>query len=544
MKQPYFFITFLIILNSFAQNTVGTIKNEIGSFNGYTLFAPLTSTETYLINNCGQVVHQWTTTNSTNSVPSASVYLLENGTLLRTGKISNSDIVFGGVGGKIELFDWDNTLLWEYTYSTNEVSQHHDVFPLPNGNILMLAVSTITEEEAIQAGRDPSKIADGKIFNEQILELEPFGTDQANIVWQWNMKDHLIQDFDATKDNYGVVADNPQLLDINYLNNDTASPNWLHFNSMQYNAALDQIILSTRILSEVYIIDHSTTTSEAAVHTGGIYGKGGDFLYRWGNPEAYRHGFASDRILFGQHFPHWIPDELTDAGKIMIFNNGPDRLFSSIEIIDPPISTPGFYNYLVTTGYPPSTSEWTYKHPEPKYFFSAIISSAQRLPNGNTLICDGDSGFFFEIDINENIVWEYINPVTNLGAISQGEIAHFNLVFRAHKFAQDYPAFSGRDLTPGDPIELNFDISSCQVLSVSEYNITNQLNIYPNPSLGSLNISTELPIDKVEIYDVFGKLLLKEFNTIHINIEKLNSGIYFVKIYSDSKIGTKKIIKK
>ncbi len=196
MKKLYFlllFLQFVFLIN--AQNTLGILRNEIAAYNAYTLFSPLNSTETYLINNCGEVVHQWTST----FFPGASVYLLENGNLLRTGRIANDDIQFGGVGGKIELFDWDNNLIWEYTYSSPTVSQHHDIFPLPNGNILMLAVSTMTQSEAIAAGRDPSLITEGKVYNEQILELEPVGTNQANVVWEWNIKDHLIQDFDNTK---------------------------------------------------------------------------------------------------------------------------------------------------------------------------------------------------------------------------------------------------------------------------------------------------------------------------------------------------------
>ena len=540
MKQKYSLLIFVILtLNSFSQ-TIGVLRNNAGSYNGYTLFAPITSTQTYLINNCGQVVHEWTST----FTPGASVYLLENGNLLRTGKIANADIQFGGVGGKIELFDWDNNLLWEYTYSTTEVSQHHDIYPLPNGNILMLAVTTMTQAEAIQAGRNPANLEDGKLFNEQILELEPVGTDQANIIWEWNINDHLIQDFDNTKDNFGVVADNEQLLDINYLNSDKSPANWLHINSIQYNAALNQIVMSTRILSEIYIIDHSTTTAEAATNSGGTYGKGGDLLYRWGNMEAYDHGDTNDRTLFGQHYPHWIPDGLTDAGKLLIYNNGGDRVYSTVEIINPPVSAPGVYSYDSNDGYLPVTAEWNYTDPvDPLNFFSAILSSGQRLPNGNTLICDGDSGYFFEIDSNGDIVWEYINPDSTNGILTQGDTPSFNLVFRALRFDETYAAFDGRDLTPGDPIELNFDISGCS-LSVDQVDISDSFNLYPNPTTGIVQINTNLIIDLVEVYDVYGKLIKTEKNNQHIDIGELATGIYIAKIHSGNNIGIKKIIKK
>ncbi|WAC03597.1 aryl-sulfate sulfotransferase [Lacinutrix neustonica] len=482
MKQLYLIFLFLA-LTLHSQNTVGTITNDTNAFNGLTLFSPNNSTETYLINNCGEVVNQWTSTYT----PAASVYLLNNGNLLRTGKIYNSEITFGGVGGKIELFDWENNLLWDYNYSTDLVSQHHDIYPLPNGNILILAVTTIPIFDAIEEGRDATNISEGKLFNEQILELQPIGTNQANIVWEWNIKDHLIQDFDATKNNYGSVANNPQRLDINFLNNNNPVANWLHINSMQYNENLDQIILSSRKLSEVYIIDHSTSTAEAASSQGGIYGKGGDFLYRWGNPVAYDHETSTYATLDSQHFPHWIPNGLTDAGKIMIFNNGNSSAISSLAIINPETTGQGIYAYDELNGFSPSAIEWTYEADTPTDFFSAILSSGQRLPNGNTLICDGDSGYFFEIDSNKNTVWEYVNPDTSTGVLNQGDSPALNFVFRAHKFPLDYPAFNGRDLTPRVPIEGNPDLSNCTVLSTTEYVVTPvEIKLYPNPVVNDL----------------------------------------------------------
>ena len=540
MKHIYTFILLFIGLSITAQNTIGVLKNDAGAYDGYTLLAPINSKEIYLINNCGEVVQQWTSTRNAG----VSAYLLENGNLLRTGSIKNEDIQFGGVGGAIELYDWDGNLLWDYIYSNTQVSQHHDIYPLANGNILMLAVSTITQTEAIQAGRNPSQIDEGKLYNEQILELQPVGLSDANVVWEWNIKDHLIQDFDLTKDNFGVVENNPQLLDINFLESDEGNANWLHVNSIQYNESLDQIILSSRLLNEIYIIDHSTTSAESASHIGGSYGKGGDFLYRWGNAKSYRHGTIDDQKLFNQHHPHWIPDGLNDAGKIMIFNNGTTRGYSSIDIIDPPVTTPGNYIYDSTSGFSPENPEWSYSNTaNPSDFFSAIVSSGQRLPNGNTLICDGDSGYFFEIDPTNTIVWEYINPDSTGGILSQGDTPIANVVFRAHKFSKDYPAFNGRDLTPGDPIELNFDISSCQTLGVNQFEISNSLNLYPNPTNGSISISTELPIDKIEVYDTLGKLIKVKLESKNITIENLNSGIYFMKIYSNNSIGTKKVIK-
>ncbi|WP_298555405.1 aryl-sulfate sulfotransferase [uncultured Algibacter sp.] len=551
----YFILLLSYSLTLHAQNTVGVIKNNSEAFNGYTLFSPNTSNETYLINNCGEIVHQWTSVYN----PGVSVYLLENGNLLRAAKIPNDNVVFGGVGGKVELFDWDNNLVWDYTYSTNEVSQHHEVLPLPNGNILILAAKILTEVQAIQAGRDPNLITEGKIYSEKIIEIQPdLINGGGTIVWEWDIKDHLIQDLDASKDNFGNVANNPQLLDINFINENSngGAANWLHFNSVQYNIDLDQLILSSRLLSEIYIIDHSTTSKEAASHTGGNYGKGGDFLYRWGNPQSYRLGNNSDKKLFGQHFPHWIPENLNDAGKIMIFNNGNSREidknnlpinYSSIDIIDPNVDINGNYNFNLVNGFEPQNLTWTYIDPvERKKFFSPILSGAQRLPNGNTLICSGSLGYFFEINSNKEIVWEYINPDTSNGILSQGSLASANSVFRANKYDVNDPVFEGKSLIPKRPIEMNSQINeSCTLLEVNNYTNYN-FKMYPNPVNNTLHINSKNKIINIEVYNILGLLIKnkKDENGIDsIDLSNLNKSIYIIKAYSNNLIISEKIIK-
>ncbi|PWL38019.1 hypothetical protein DKG77_06925 [Flagellimonas aquimarina] len=451
--------------NSQSQNTIGVILNTEESYNGYTFYT--VQKNTYLIDNCGQVVNQWTSEFN----PGNAVYLLENGSILRTGKIDNPDITIGGIGGHIEIKDWDDNLVWEYDYSDSQVSQHHDVFPMPNGNILILAVTRKTQAEAIAAGRDPANLPSAELYNEQIIEIEPTGANGANVVWEWNIWDHLIQDYDNTQDNFGIVSENPQLLNINFLGTSSGGANWMHVNSIQYNETLDQIVLSSRQLNEFYIIDHSTTTSEAGSHSGGIRGKGGDLLYRWGNPQSYNQGTELDKQLFGQHFPHWIPETSPDGGKIILYNNGSGRtpFFSSVLIVDPPESSPGNYVVPINSNFGPETPEYIYTDPNnPEDFFSLILSSAQRLPNGNTLICEGTSGRFFEIDPSENIVWEFINPDTNGGILSQGDSPPTaNNIFRVLRYSPDYAAFSGRDLTPGLPIEQNPNLNSCTVFDGS-----------------------------------------------------------------------------
>jgi hypothetical protein len=546
IKKLLLFFTILIFSFTEAQNTVGTTYINQNVFDAYTLITA--NTKSFLINNCGEVINEWNSA----YLPGNAVYLLPNGNLLRAGRLEDgsSNIVFGGQGGIIELFDWDDNLLWSYTYSTNELRQHHDVFPMPNGNILILAATVLTEAEAFEAGRDPNLLSQSRLYTEQVIEVEPIGTNQGNIVWEWNAKDHIIQDFDTTKSNFGDVALTPGKLDINFLNGGNGGSNWLHFNSLQYNENLDQIVMSSRNLSEIYIIDHSTTTVQAATSSGGTYGNGGDLLYRWGNPQAYKQGGEADRTLFGQHYPHFIADGVNDAGKLMIFNNGNGRTpeYSEAMIINPPATSPGFYEYDPNTAFGPSTTDYSYsdQSSNPSEFYSSIVSSAQRLPNGNILICAGRAGDIFEIDSNENIVWEYKNPVDNInGTISsQGDSPPIvAILFRAIKYAPDFPGFIGRDLTPGLPIELNPDISACESLSTNDTGLVD-LKLYPNPTSNFINISSSETIDKIELYSILGKKILESNSTDTIDISVVNSGIYFVKIYSRNRNVSKKIIKK
>jgi hypothetical protein len=319
------------------------------------------------------------------------------------------------------------------------------MYPMPNGNILLLALTRKSKEEAIQAGRKEENLADDELYNEQILEIKPRGKMGADIVWEWNVWDHLVQDINSTKSNYGSVSGSPELFNINYVGLSSGKANWIHFNSIVYNQELDAILLASRQLNEIYIIDHSTTTEQAASHSGGLRNKGGDILYRWGNPAAYERGSKSDQQLFGPHAPYWIPDGYADGGDIMIFNNGTgrDSLYSSVEIIDPAGSGFGDY-YLTENGtFGPDKPHYSYYDREnPKSFFSLILSNAQRLPNGNTLINEGTNGRFFEIDPQGTIVWEFINPDTPKGILSQGdEVPTGNNVFRIARYSPEYVAF-------------------------------------------------------------------------------------------------------
>jgi len=446
-------ILFFLTQSLFSQDqTVGLFINDSPSFNGYTLFNPMRSTTTYLIDNCGREVNSW----QSNYRPMNAVYFTESGHLVKTCRYGSEDYE-----GRIEQYDWEGNLVWSYNFPIENYSLHHDIEPLPNGNILVLSYDIYTPAEALLAGRNPA-ITENELWSEKIIEIKPMGSDGAEIIWEWKAWDHLVQDFDNTKNNYGVISEHPELININYSISFGANANkdWIHANGLDYNSDLDQIIISSRNLSELYIIDHSTTTGEAASHNGGIYGKGGDILYRFGNPEAYGRGNSDDRLSFFQHDARWINSIGPDNGKILFFNNqvGPDS--STVGVFNPPIDTPGFYTDPGLNAYGPDEFDWVYGSTE---IYSSNISGVQRLANGNTLICSGTLGIFREVNVDKNIIWEYINPVGLNGPIIQGVPPSLNNVFKISRYAPEYPGFNGLELVPGEPLELNPWPSDCEI---------------------------------------------------------------------------------
>jgi hypothetical protein len=388
---------------------VGESWSADESYNGYTLYTPMMSTKTFLINNSGAVVHSWESTYK----PALSVYLLENGNILRTAFPGyNPRFWGGGIGGRVEMFDWNGTRIWYFDYTTDQHCLHHDVKMLPNGNILMIAWEYKSAAEAISMGRNPNTLPHGELWPDHLIEVQPTNGSGDTIVWEWHLWDHLIQDFDPTKENYGVIQEHPELIDVNYGGKILAD--WTHINSVDYNTEYDQILLSVLTFDEIWIIDHSTTSEEAAGHTGGRYGKGGDLLYRWGNPLTYRTGSESDRKLFNQHDAEWIKPGLPGSGNILIFNNGLERPggdYSSVEEIVPPMASNGTYGRPQGSAYGPTESVWNYTAEKPTDFYAINLGGAQRLPNGNTLICNGPHGQFFEVTVEKEVVWEYENQV-------------------------------------------------------------------------------------------------------------------------------------
>ncbi len=419
----------------------GVVVNEPEAWPGFTLIAPMTSTTTFLVNNEGEVIHTW----QSDFAPGMSVYLLEDGSLLRPAVLDlRENTVFrgGGASGRVERYSWEGELIWEFEYASERFHLHHDVEWLPNGNVLMIAWEFKSAEEAIAAGRDPALLGGGALWPDHIIEVQPAGRSGGRIVWEWHAWDHLIQNHDPSKPNFGDPAEHPERIDLNYFR---LRPNadWNHINSIDYNAERDEILLSVLGFDELWVIDHSTTTEEAAGSTGGRSGKGGGLLYRWGNPRTYGAGTQADQQFFALHDTEWIEPPLPGARNILVFVNGgnrPEGQWSSVVEIVPPVEAAGGYALEEGSAYGPAAPVWSYQAPVPEEFFSRNISGAQRLPNGNTLISSGASGHLFEVTAAGEIVWSYFVPLSDTGR---------SIFFRADRYGADYAGFAGRNLEGG-----------------------------------------------------------------------------------------------
>ncbi|MEO1215461.1 MAG: aryl-sulfate sulfotransferase [Bacteroidota bacterium] len=516
MKRSFTLLFLLLAFSfSFPQNTVGLLSYDPSlSLDGYNLMFPHNQPTVFLLNSCGEIVHSWT--DDSNFRPGNIAYILEDGKLVKAKRdaVVTDDAIWAGGGGEtVEIRDWDNTLLWTYTLNDSLNRLHHDIAPMPNGNILMVAWELKTREEAIAAGRDTTKLSQDKLWPDYIIEVDP-STDQ--IVWEWHAWDHLIQDYDSTKSNFGVIADNPGKINLNY---DTSEghPDWMHSNSIDYHVERDQILLSVPTFHEIWIIDHTTTTAQAASNNGGLSGKGGQLLYRWGNPAAYDLGTESDQKLFYQHDAHWIDDfvdiMVPNFGDIAVFNNRVGSDFSTVNVIEPSWNMYG-WSYLKNNGvFVPSDFDLTWTHPDTTRLFSTGLSSVQFLNNGNALITSGRFGYSFELTTSNEVVWEYITPFRGGQAVPQGDslTINQNLTFRMKRYPADYAAFTDRELSPQGWIEQNPDSAYCDQFVLSNANLDKPslFKAYPNPSSSNLSIEWEgLIYADIEIYNQLGQEIL------------------------------------
>ncbi len=463
------------------------------AYEGYTLFTPALGRNTYLIDMSGQVINMWPLPESWRD-PTIREHarLLEDGTLLRSGSSGN-----GSIPDTYQIVDWDGEVIWEYENTREGYSSHHDFRMIWNPKLeertlMYIASRAITHEEAIALGVDPALREDYASRPDGLVEVDMDG----NVIWEWNISDHLVQDLNPDLYTYGVIGEHPERLDPNFGNG--VRGDWIHTNSFDYNELLDHAVINNSRFSEFYVIDHGSTfipgDPERSIELAA--GEAGDFIYRWGNACVYDSGDCPSMTneglstsnghqqVFFSHDIQWITDrkvrplqgKIPGAGHFLIFNNGarqPGPTFSSVIELNPydgpmekgvyvPQTVAGYESSRVGGGMaaaPQTVSKqvmWRFSSTQPNSFYSSYISGVQRLPNGNTLVCPGAHGHIFEVTESGDIVWEYINPVGDRTGEDHGIYkimtdrvgGGFSSIFKCHRYSPNYSGLVGKDLKP------------------------------------------------------------------------------------------------
>jgi hypothetical protein len=489
-------------------------------FEGETLISPINIHNSQLLDMDGMILKTW----HGGSRPASMAYMFPDGSILRPCIDPAGQFQAGGAGGWIQWIDIDDAVIWDFYFSNHDHQQHHDVEPLPNGNVLLIAWERKSREEAIAQGRQS---INGEMWPTLIVEVEPVGSTGGNIVWEWHLWDHLIQDVDPEKPNYGVVAEHPELMDINFGNIPPAGGDWIHANAIDYHEQFDQIVFTSRKTNEIYVIDHSTTTEEAAGHTGGNSGMGGDILYRWGNPQAYDRGTGEDQYFYVAHGGNWIDPGLPGEGDILVFNNG-DRPggandYSDVAEIAPPVDENGHYHIAPDSAFGPSAPIWVHGGPG-TFDGGATQCGAYRLPNGNTLITLS-RGYIFEVTESGTTVWDYDHP--------DGSIA------RAERYWEE-----------SSSVALDMGLGSQAPLRL--------VPSFPNPFLGSTQLGLVLAEEarvRVEIFSISGRRVTVLLDG-HCNAKEtrmtwdgrdagglsLASGTYFMRVVAGKQTAAQRVV--
>ena len=406
----------------------GVIKyNPDKCFQGYTLFAPVVNcTTTYLIDMNGDVVHTW----NSKYPPGLYAVLLPNSNLLRAGTLADRPISIGGAGGIIEELDWDSNVVWQYTMRSPDEIQHHCFDRMPNGNTLILGWERKTPAEFQAKGRKPGTWTQEievmgqpvrDFWVDFVREVDKNGT----TVWEWHVWDHIGTGLDQFDINYTL----PKAVGLG-----SDSFDWMHFNSVEYLPKTDQLLLSSRNFSEIYIVDKQS----------------GKIVKRWGNPTASRQGTRpgwyddGSQLMFGNHHATMLHN-----GNVQVFDNGSER-------------PQGNRSRVIEVNLATDKIVWEYSANSSNSFFSLRQGAAQRLPNGNVLVASPHQGHIFEVTPKGEVVWDFVNPIMGGQAkpvfsdredcMPHDHKSFTNMVHRAYRYAPDYPGIRGKDLSVKAPL--------------------------------------------------------------------------------------------
>ena len=372
-----------------------------------------------LINMEGSIIHEW-------SITGTPAVMLPGGSLIGNRRVSNisgaMDFVQEGWDGVIE---WSFNR-WDYVGSGVKRSRQHHDFQREGNPVGYYAPGQGFVEKGrtlILANKNkvvPEIKGDKELVDDVIYEV---GWDGHLTGFEWHAADHF--------DDMGFDESAKKAIYVNEgdENDPERAMDWLHINSMaslgenpwhdkgddRFNPA--NIIVGSRHANFIAIISRVT----------------GKIVWRVG-PD-FSAGTSEQNIgqIIGQHHAHMIPNGLPGEGNILVFDNGGRSGYGGDDLF-PRYPSRG---YSRVVEFDPITLDRVWQYGTEKgedRFYSHYISSAQRLPNGNTLINAGASGWIFEVTPDRKIVWEYTSN-------SEGERG--NSVYRAYRVPPEW--------VPGNP---------------------------------------------------------------------------------------------
>lgn len=456
----------------------------VAQIDGYVLYNNSNQSTARLLNTQGVFAHTW----SCPTPYSYSMALKPDGHIVRTAVHTGNSFFTPAISGKVQELDPQGQVVWEFIYSTANYVTHHDMCLMPNGNVLLLAYvkRTLAELQAMGYTGNTAR------YPGRIIEIEPTGN-TAQVVWQWDIEDRFIQYVDPNKPNYLPIADHPERLNINVAASGSGI-DWFHENGIDYNPELDQIAFSARHLNEIFIIDHSTTTAEAAGHSGGNGGRGGDFLFRWGKPANY--GVAgTQRIPNAVHDVRWIKPGRPGAGQLMFVNNNIGGNTTAIDVIDPE-RVGANYPWTPGTVWGPDMHAWRHTC----LTYASGQSAADRLPDGNTFVALS-GGFMYEINSSGQLVWQY-------AASPQ----------KAFRYTCDDPGIIA--LLGEDPCGLTTE--------VGERAQGPPVTVFPNPTTGIVSFAglAMQDVETVVVSDALGREAVRSGPVGTLDLGGLPDGVY------------------
>lgn len=475
-------------------------QGDAQTWGDYTLIAPHNSTSAKLIDLSGGTYKTWTLTGTTGY----SCFLTPDRSLIR---------IVGGQGAspgsKIEKVNWDGQVVWSYA-----IAAHHDICYMPNGNVIVTVLTTATTAELAQYGFTGIT---STLKYDKIVEVDG---ENGQVVWEWRFIDHTVQNSNSSLVNYGIPSATPWKFDLTKPGTGGYS-DWQHLNGIDYNPHRDQIVISCKHLREIYVIDHSTTTAEAKTGSGGLSGKGGDFLYRWGNPSNYGQTGSTFGVI---HDAAWGLCENYEAqnvnsdsanyhayaNMISVWSN---TNIAGMCIVPPYIENSYLFEYTPGTPYLPAT-----------YFkkISMVGNSINEggnhmLPNGNMLLYAGvGASTAYEKNASGTTVWSS-NSASNCSKVK--------------RYSADYVNGNFATICENVPIgDIDTNNQNVVIEEISPENIKFKNPVYCNEVLQLYGINED-QINKIQLFDISGRLIFSQTNSnSYIQIPTCKTGLYLLKI--------------